>query len=52
LDEDRNGSPYSRHLLTISAIHGAANDKEGLNAQEFRTFPQVHTVLHPPVAIL
>jgi hypothetical protein len=41
LDEEPNGSPYSRHLLPISAIRVAANIKNGLNAQEFKVFPLV-----------
>jgi hypothetical protein len=52
LGDDRNGSPYSRHLLTISAIRAAANLKNGLNAQEFRLFSQVPAMLHHPVASL
>jgi hypothetical protein len=52
LDEDRIGSSYSRHLLTISAIRAAANLKNGLNAQECPLFLQVPTALHHPVASL
>jgi hypothetical protein len=52
LDEDRNGSPYSRHLLPNAALPGAANLKNSLNAQEFATFPQVPDVLYRSVASL
>jgi hypothetical protein len=52
LDEDRNGSLYSRHLFPAAAFPVAANDNEGLNAQEFRAFPQVRSELHLTVASL
>jgi hypothetical protein len=41
LGEEPNGSGYSRHFLTFSAIRLSANLKNGLNAQEFSVFPLV-----------
>ena len=39
---NRNGSHWSRHLLTNSAIRLRANLKNALNRQDVKAFPQVH----------
>jgi len=41
LDDDRIGSPYSRHLFKISAIRGAAKLNEALKPQEAEALLQV-----------
>jgi hypothetical protein len=40
---NRNGSRWSRHLLTSSAIRLAANFKKALNRQDAKVFPQVRS---------
>jgi hypothetical protein len=41
LGVNANGSPWSRHLLTLAAFPKAANLKKALNAQDANAFPQV-----------
>jgi hypothetical protein len=43
LGDEPNGSCWSRHLLTGSAIRPAANPKNALNPQDSNVFPQVQS---------
>ena len=43
LGDEPNGSRWSRHLLTGSAIRLPANPKNALNRQDANVFPQVQS---------
>jgi len=50
LGQDRIGSPWTRHLLPVTAFPLVANPKKALNAQEFQAFSQVPGELNRAVA--